>query len=101
MPLHGEAELKTYRGFRTMARGVVVAHHTILGENCVQKTYAPTGHEDAIAFAEPRLLNELDHPRPRAATRRPGPSGWPPCAARHGTGPHPARRDRPLERPRR
>jgi serine/threonine protein kinase len=33
-----------------------------LGEGCIQKTYAPAGREDAIAFAEPRLLNELDHP---------------------------------------
>ena len=28
----------------------------------VQKTYEPAGREDAIAFVEPRLPNELDHP---------------------------------------
>lgn len=62
MPLRGEAERKTYTGHQQIASGVYVARHAILGENCIQKTYAPAGREDAIAFAEPRLLNELDHP---------------------------------------
>jgi serine/threonine protein kinase len=61
MPIRGEARQKTYRGFQPISKGIVVAHHEILGENCVQKTYAPAGRDDAIAFAEPRLLNELDH----------------------------------------
>lgn len=61
MPIRGEAEQKTYRGFQPIAKGIVVAHHAILGENCIQKTYEPAGRDDAIAFAEPRLLNELDH----------------------------------------
>lgn len=63
MPLRGEAERPTYISHRQIARGVFVARHAILGENCIQKTYEPAGREDAIAFAEPRLLNELDHPR--------------------------------------
>jgi len=62
MPLEGEAARKTYTGHRAIARGVWIARHEILGENYIQKTYAPAGREDAIAFAEPRLLNELDHP---------------------------------------
>ncbi|MCA1833897.1 MAG: serine/threonine protein kinase [Actinobacteria bacterium] len=62
MPLRGEAERKTYTRHMEIANGVWIAHHEILGENCIQKTYAPSGREDAIAFAEPRLLNEFDHP---------------------------------------
>lgn len=62
MPLYGEAERRTYTGHVPIAGGVWVAHHAILGRDCVQKTYAPAGREDAIAFAEPRLLDELDHP---------------------------------------
>ncbi|HVU60204.1 MAG TPA: serine/threonine-protein kinase [Mycobacteriales bacterium] len=62
MPLHGEGARKTYVGHREIANSVWVARHEILGENCIQKTYAPAGREDAIAFAEPRLLNDLDHP---------------------------------------
>ena len=62
MPLRGEAQRKTYTIQAAIANGVWIAHHAILGENCVQKAYAPAGREDAIAFAEPRLLNELDHP---------------------------------------
>jgi eukaryotic-like serine/threonine-protein kinase len=61
MAIRGEARQKTYRGFQAIAKGIVVAHHEILGENCIQKTYEPAGRDDAIAFAEPRLLNELDH----------------------------------------
>lgn len=63
MPLEGEAERKTYVRHTEIAHSVWVAYHEILGENCVQKTYAPTGREDAVAFAEPRLLNQLDHPQ--------------------------------------
>jgi eukaryotic-like serine/threonine-protein kinase len=62
MPLRGEAEQKTYYLRDKIANGVWLAHHAILGQNCVQKTYEPAGREDAIAFAEPRLLNDLDHP---------------------------------------
>jgi serine/threonine protein kinase len=62
MPIHGEADRKTYLRHVGIAPGVWVALHDILGENCVQKTYEPAGREDAIAFAEPRLLNQLDHP---------------------------------------
>lgn len=62
MPIRGEAIRKTYSGHKPIAKGIWVARHEILGENCVQKTYEPAGREDAIAFAEPRLLNELDHP---------------------------------------
>jgi serine/threonine protein kinase len=62
MPLRGEAEFKTYTIQREIADSVWIARHAILGENCVQKRYEPAGREDAIAFAEPRLLNELDHP---------------------------------------
>lgn len=64
MPLQGEATHRpTYTGHRPLpgVRGVWIAKHEILGENCIQKTYEPTGREDAVAFAEPRLLNELDH----------------------------------------
>lgn len=61
MPLHGEAAQKTYQGIRPLTRGIVVAHHAILGEDCIQKTYEPSGRQDAVAFAEPRLLNELNH----------------------------------------
>lgn len=62
MPLRGEAQQKTYAIRREIANSVWLAYHEILGEGCIQKTYAPAGREDAIAFAEPRLLNELDHP---------------------------------------
>lgn len=62
MPLHGEAAQKTYSITDVVARGVWISYHAILGEHCIQKTYEPPGREDAIAFAEPRLLNELDHP---------------------------------------
>lgn len=62
MPLQGEAKRKTYVDHVEIANSVWIARHEILGENCVQKTYAPAGREDAIAFAEPRLLNELEHP---------------------------------------
>jgi eukaryotic-like serine/threonine-protein kinase len=61
MPLHGEAAQKTYSITDVVARGVWISYHAILGEHCIQKTYEPPGREDAIAFAEPRLLNELDH----------------------------------------
>jgi serine/threonine protein kinase len=65
MPLRGEAERPTYTGHQPLpgVRGIVVAQHMILGENCIQKTYEAPGREDAIMFAEPRLLNELDHPK--------------------------------------
>jgi len=62
MPLRGEAARKTYTRHRPIARSVWIASHEILGENCIQKTYEPAGREDSIAFAEPRLLIELDHP---------------------------------------
>ena len=62
MPLRGEAERKTYAGHTEIAKGVWVAYHEILDEIFVQKTYEPAGREDAIAFAEPRLLNEIEHP---------------------------------------
>jgi serine/threonine protein kinase len=62
MPLRGEAERKTYAGHREIATGVWVAYHEILDEIFVQKTYEPAGREDAVAFAEPRLLNEIEHP---------------------------------------
>lgn len=62
MPLHGEAERKTYTRHMEIAKGVWVAYHEILGDTFVQKAYEPAGREDAIAFAEPRLLNELEHP---------------------------------------
>jgi eukaryotic-like serine/threonine-protein kinase len=62
MPLQGEAARKTYGRPRAISRGVLVAYHEILGEDCIQKTYEPAGRDDAIAFAEPRLLNELNHP---------------------------------------
>jgi len=62
MPLQGEAARKTYVGHVEIADSVWIARHEILGENCIQKTYAPAGREDAIAFAEPRLLNDLVHP---------------------------------------
>lgn len=39
MPLHGEAERKTYIRHVAIAKGVWIARHDILGENCVQKTY--------------------------------------------------------------
>lgn len=58
----GPAPRPTYTPRAQITSGVRVAHHEILGEECVQKTYIPEGRDDAIAFAEPRLLNELDHP---------------------------------------
>jgi serine/threonine protein kinase len=36
--------------------------HVGYGIACVQKTYDRPGRDDAIAFAEPRLLRSLDHP---------------------------------------
>jgi eukaryotic-like serine/threonine-protein kinase len=62
MALFGEAARKTYVNHTEIADSVWIARHEILGENCIQKTYAPAGREDAIAFAEPRILNDLDHP---------------------------------------
>jgi serine/threonine protein kinase len=62
MPIRGEASEKTYTIRTEIANGVWIAYHAILGENCVQKAYAPAGRQDSVAFAEPRLLNELNHP---------------------------------------
>ena len=65
MPLRGEAPRQTYAGHQPLpgVKGIVVARHMILGQNCIQKTYEAPGREDAIMFAEPRLLNELYHPK--------------------------------------
>lgn len=68
MPLRGEAadqRRNTYSGLTNLpgVKHVWIAKHEILGENCIQKMYMPAGREDSVAFAEPRLLNDLDHPR--------------------------------------
>jgi serine/threonine protein kinase len=62
MPLYGEADRKTYTRHVQIAQGIWLAYHEILGDSFVQKAYEPAGREDAIAFAEPRLLYELEHP---------------------------------------
>lgn len=65
MALKGErSDRATYTGLTLMPDGsnqLVRCSHVILGVNCVQKT-VPIGADDR-AFAEPRLLEALDHPR--------------------------------------
>lgn len=65
MPLQGErAGVPTYVDMRTIDDGsneIVHCEHRVLGKRCVQKTVAIRSGADA--FAEPRLLELLDHPR--------------------------------------
>ena len=63
--LKGEAEQPTYTGHKPLPGGkgvVAVADHAILGRKCIQKTFEIVGREDAVAFNEPRLIDDLDHP---------------------------------------
>ncbi len=63
--LRGEAEEPTYTGHVALPDGkgiVEVAFHEVLGRRCIQKTYEIAGREDSVAFTEPRLMDELDHP---------------------------------------
>ena len=64
MALHGErADKPTYIDLREIIDGsnqLVRCSHWVLGADCVQKT-VPIG-ADGAAFAEPRLLEVLDHP---------------------------------------
>ena len=67
MPLHGEnAQFPAYSQLKQIPGGthglIHVGFHVGYGIACVQKTYDRPGREDAIAFAEPRLLRSLDHP---------------------------------------
>src|SRR5664280_2352001 len=67
MPLRGEnRDRPTYERLRPLDGAgnsiVHVGHHAVFGIPCVQKTVDTPGREDAVAFAEPRLLKEFDHP---------------------------------------
>jgi serine/threonine protein kinase len=67
MPLHGENQIfPAYSQLRQIpggANGLIhLGVHVGYGIACVQKTYDRPGRDDAIAFAEPRLLRSLDHP---------------------------------------
>src|SRR5712692_9141523 len=69
MPLQGDAApaRPTYTSITPLAAGgmgvVYLAHHEGFDKPCVQKV-VPTAHMPAaIAFAEPRLLDELRHPQ--------------------------------------
>lgn len=65
MPLQGEAATRhTYVNLERIADGSQLIHrceHAILGKRCAQKTIRLSG--TSIAALEPRLLEELDHPR--------------------------------------
>jgi serine/threonine protein kinase len=65
MPLSGEAAHRnTYTNIQRIHDGSQLVHrcqHAILGADCVQKTVPITS--SSVAFFEPRLLEELDHPR--------------------------------------
>ena len=63
MPLRGEAKRPTYTGLRPARGGtslVTVAFHEGFGDWRAQKT-VPI-HSASVAFREPRLLEQLDHP---------------------------------------
>lgn len=67
MPLRGEnRKFPAYSQLRQIpggANGLIhLGVHVGYGIACVQKTYDRPGRDDAIAFAEPRLLRSLDHP---------------------------------------
>lgn len=65
MPLQGEhAGIPTYIDMRSIDDGsneIVHCEHRVLGGRCVQKTVAIRAGSEA--FAEPRLLEQLDHPK--------------------------------------
>jgi serine/threonine protein kinase len=65
MPLRGEAapDRATYVSLERIAGGSELLHrcrHAVLGTDCVQKTVPIAS--GSVAFFEPRLLEELDHP---------------------------------------
>ncbi len=64
MPLQGERrDRPTYIDLRELPDGtnqLIACSHRVLGAHCVQKT-VPIG-PDGSAFAEPRILEALDHP---------------------------------------
>lgn len=67
MALHGEVpDNPAYARLQPIPGGshalIQVGWHVGFGINCVQKTYERPGREDAVAFAEPRMLYDLDHP---------------------------------------
>lgn len=67
MPLRGEArDHPAYTDLRPIRSGtellVTTARHRGFALRCAQKSYQPPGRDDAVAFNEPRLLRELDHP---------------------------------------
>jgi serine/threonine protein kinase len=65
MPLHGEATARrTYVNLEQIPDGSQLIHrceHAILGKRCAQKTIRLSS--TSIASLEPRLLEDLDHPR--------------------------------------
>ncbi|MHB8458409.1 MAG: protein kinase domain-containing protein, partial [Acidimicrobiales bacterium] len=63
MPLRGEAKRDTYVNLEAVPGGSTLVrrcHNDVLGIDCVQKTVPITSH--SVAFFEPRLLEDLDHP---------------------------------------
>jgi serine/threonine protein kinase len=65
--LHGEVpDYPAYAHLRPIEGGshalVQIGWHVGFGINCAQKTFERPGREDAVAFAEPRMLYDLDHP---------------------------------------
>lgn len=68
MALHGEnTRYPAYSQLREIPGGgrgqIHVGWHNGYGVAVVQKTYDRPGREDAVVFAEPRLLHDLDHKR--------------------------------------
>jgi serine/threonine protein kinase len=67
MPLHGERLNKpTYAILRSLDGGNAgeawVGFHKVFDRQVVQKRYSTIGLEDAVAYAEPRLLRDISHP---------------------------------------
>ena len=63
MPLRGEAARDTYVNLERVPGGKTLVHrcwNDVLARDCVQKTVPITAR--SVAFGEPRLLEELDHP---------------------------------------
>jgi len=67
MPLRGEKrDQPTYEILQDLPGGksrVILANHKIFGRKCVQKIVDLHGAAGALAFLEPRLMDEAHHPR--------------------------------------
>jgi serine/threonine protein kinase len=67
MPLRGEAPGQpTYEILQDLPGGksrIILANHKIFGRRCVQKIVDLHGSSGTLAFQEPRLMDEANHPR--------------------------------------